>query len=121
MDAFVSPLHELSSFEELERASAEEGTVLSATGCMDAQKPHMMYGWNNGRGMRVIVTFNEQKARELLEAYRYFEPKAVYFPAKDILFYQSVYAIPSYNVASMTALIVCIRFSASWKMISLYL
>ena len=49
MDAFVSPLHELGSFEELERASAEEGTVLSATGCMDAQKPHMMYGWNNGR------------------------------------------------------------------------
>ena len=39
MDAFVSPLHELGSFEELERASAEEGTVLSATGCMDAQKP----------------------------------------------------------------------------------
>lgn len=89
MDAFVSPLHELGSFEELERASAEEGTVLSATGCMDAQKPHMMYGWNNGRGMRVIVTFNEQKARELLEAYRYFDRKAVYFPAKDILFYQS--------------------------------
>ena len=90
MDAFVSPLHELGSFEELERASAEEGTVLSATGCMDAQKPHMMYGWNNGRGMRVIVTFNEQKARELLDAYRYFDRKAVYFPAKDILFYQSV-------------------------------
>ena len=82
MDAFVSPLHELGSFEELERASAEEGTVLSATGCMDAQKPHMMYGWNNGRGMRVIVTFNEQKARELLDAYRYFDRKAVYFPAK---------------------------------------
>ena len=89
MDAFVSPLHELGSFEELERASAEEGTVLSATGCMDAQKPHMMYGWNNGRGMRVIVTFNEQKARELLDAYLYFDRKAVYFPAKDILFYQS--------------------------------
>ena len=30
-----------------------------------------------------------QKARELLDAYRYFDRKAVYFPAKDILFYQS--------------------------------
>lgn len=79
MDAFVSPLHELGSFEELERASAEEGTVLSATGCMDAQKPHMMYGWNNGRGMRVIVTFNEQKARELLDAYRYLTGKRYIF------------------------------------------
>ena len=89
MDAFVRPLYELNSFEELEHFAEKPGTVISASGCMDAQKPHMMYGLNNGRGTRVIVTFNEQKARELLEAYRYFEPKAVYFPAKDILFYQS--------------------------------
>ena len=89
MDAFVRPLYELKSFEELEHFAEKPGTVISASGCMDAQKPHMMYGLNNGRGTRVIVTFNEQKARELLEAYRYFEPKAVYFPAKDILFYQS--------------------------------
>ena len=39
----------------------------------------MMYGLNNGRGTRVIVTFNEQKARELLEAYRYFEPRQCIF------------------------------------------
>lgn len=89
MDAFVRPLYELNSFEELEHFAEKPGTVISASGCMDAQKPHMIYGLNNGRGTRVIVTFNEQKARELLEAYRYFEPKAVYFPAKDILFYQS--------------------------------
>ena len=89
MDAFVRPLYELNSFEELEHFAEKPATVISASGCMDAQKPHMIYGLNNGRGTRVIVTFNEQKARELLEAYRYFEPKAVYFPAKDILFYQS--------------------------------
>ena len=89
MDAFVRPLYELNSFEELEHFAGKPGTVISASGCMDAQKPHMMYGLNNGRGIRVIVTFNEQKARELLETYRYFEPKTVYFPAKDILFYQS--------------------------------
>ena len=89
MDAFVCPLHELNSFEELERYAEKSGTVVFATGCTDAQKPHMMYGINNGKGLRVIVTFNEQKARELLDSYRYFDRKAVYFPAKDILFYQS--------------------------------
>ena len=60
MDAFVRPLYELNSFEELEHFAEKPGTVISASGCMDAQKPHMMYGLNNGRGTRVIVTFNEQ-------------------------------------------------------------
>ena len=46
MDAFVRPLYELNSFEELEHFAEKPGTVISASGCMDAQKPHMMYGLN---------------------------------------------------------------------------
>mgnify|MGYP007127808513 CR=1 FL=1 len=116
MDAFISPLHELGSFEELERASAKEGVVLSATGCMDAQKPHMMYGWNNGSGMRVIVTFNEQKARELLDAYRYFDRKAVYFPAKDILSYglTTLTGAPARNALIFSAVASMIRWRLSF-------
>lgn len=89
MRAFLEPLRGLKSFEELERFTSKTEGVVSAAGCMDTQKPHMIYGLNNGAGARIIVTFNEQKARELLEGYRYFDNRAVYFPAKDILFYQS--------------------------------
>lgn len=89
MRAFLEPLRGLKSFEELEQFTAVSEGIVSAAGCMDTQKPHMIYGLNNGAGARIIVTFNEQKAREFLEAYRYFDSRAVYFPAKDILFYQS--------------------------------
>lgn len=44
---------------------------------------------NDGFRNKIIVTFNEQKAREILEDYRFFDRETLYFPAKDILFYQS--------------------------------
>ncbi|MCD8299736.1 MAG: transcription-repair coupling factor, partial [Clostridiales bacterium] len=53
-------------------------------------KPHLIYAVSRVMGgHRLIVTFSEQRAREIVEAYRFFEPSVRYFPAKDILFYQS--------------------------------
>lgn len=90
MKAFLEPLKELYSFSELETAVSRSGGVYAASGCTDAQKPHIMYGMNRAAGgARLIVTFSEQKARELLESCRFFDEQAYYFPAKDILFYQS--------------------------------
>ncbi|MCD8230904.1 MAG: transcription-repair coupling factor [Clostridiales bacterium] len=90
MKAFLEPLKGLADFTELERAMSRERGVYSAAGCTDAQKPHIIYGLNRAeKNGRLIVTFGEQKARELLEAYRFFDPSVLYFPAKDILFYQS--------------------------------
>jgi transcription-repair coupling factor (superfamily II helicase) len=89
MEAFLEPLRGLKSFEELEKFFSKQTGIVAASGCIDTQKPHIMFGLNNGAGGRIIVTFDEQKARELLDAYRYFDSRAVYFPARDILFYQS--------------------------------
>ena len=88
MRAFVEPLEELSGFEEMTHNMQQEG-LISITGCIDAQKPHMIYGVGNGRKNKIIVTFHEQKAKELYEDYRFFDPEVVYYPAKDVLFYQS--------------------------------
>lgn len=49
----------------------------------------MVYGVGNGFGKKIIATFSEQKARELYEDCRFFDANTVYYPAKDILFYQS--------------------------------
>ena len=89
MRAFTAPLHQLREFEEMKTAVSQSRGVVAAAGCMDTQKPHMIYGFRQDSGACLIVTFNEQRARELLEAYRFFDDRAVYFPAKDILFYQS--------------------------------
>ena len=89
MKTFTEPLMGLKEFEDLEAALPKLAGVIQISGCIDAAKPHMIYSINNGSGNRIIVTFQEQKAKELWEEYRFFDKKAAYYPAKDILFYQS--------------------------------
>ena len=86
MKAFQAPLTELKDFEDLsEQLCTLQGLAL-VSGCIDAGKPHMIYGIGDGFS-KVVVASSEQKARELYEEYRFFDKEAVYFPAKDILFY----------------------------------
>ena len=90
MKAFLEPLRGLGSFAELEDAMERRPGVYAAAGLTDAGKPHFVYGLDRAAGgARLLVTFSEQKARELLESYTFFDSDALYFPAKDILFYQS--------------------------------
>ncbi len=83
------PLKELQGFEKAEYALKNTVGTIQISGCIDAVKPHMIYSSNNGSGNRIIVTFHEQKAKELYEEYLFFDKKTAYYPAKDILFYQS--------------------------------
>ncbi|MBO5097228.1 MAG: transcription-repair coupling factor [Agathobacter sp.] len=89
MKTFVQPLENLNGFSEMVKSATKAKGLYSITGCIDAQKPHMIYAFNNGLCNKVIVTFSEQRAKELYEDYRFFEPNVVYYPAKDVLFYQS--------------------------------
>ena len=89
MKAFLEPLRELEEIERLEAQLKKEPGVQMISGCIDPEKPHLIYGIGNGFQNKIIVTFSEQKAKELYEEYLFYDPKAVYYPAKDILFYQS--------------------------------
>ena len=89
MKAFLEPLQELQGFQEMADTLEKERGVITVSGCTDAQKPHMIYAMDNGLKNKIIVTFHEQRAKELYEDYSFFDPDAVYYPAKDVLFYQS--------------------------------
>lgn len=89
MKTFLEPLENLSGFSDMIKSARKEKGLYSITGCIDAQKPHMMYACNGGMKNHIIVTFHEQKAKELYEDYRFFDKDVVYYPAKDVLFYQS--------------------------------
>ena len=89
MQVFTQPLKSLKEFEDLEEGLKKGTGILQVSGCIDAQKPHLIYALNNGLSGKIIITFSEQKARELYEEYRFFDKDAVYYPARDILFYQS--------------------------------
>lgn len=89
MEAFLGPLRSLQEIKKIEEQLKKESGVQMVSGCIDPQKPHLIFGLGNRYRNKIIVTFSEQKARELLEEYRFFDPTAVYYPAKDVLFYQS--------------------------------
>ena len=69
MKTFTQPMQGLKEFEDLEAALPKLSGVIQISGCIDAAKPHMMYSIGNGSGNRIIVTFQEQKAKELAEEY----------------------------------------------------
>lgn len=89
MEAFIQPLKSLKEYEDLEEGLKQLKGIVQVSGCIDSQKPHMIYALNNGFAGKIIVTFSEQKARELYEGYRFFDRSVVSYPARDILFYQS--------------------------------
>jgi transcription-repair coupling factor (superfamily II helicase) len=89
MEAFIQPLKSLQEFLNLEQEVLDRTGVVQVSGCIDAQKPHLIYALNNGFSGKIIVTFSEQKAKEMYESYRFFDSNVVWYPARDILFYQS--------------------------------
>ncbi len=89
MRAFLEPLERLEEIKKLKDKLKNEKGVQMVSGCIDSQKPHLIYGIGGEFSNKLIVTFNEQRAREIYEEYLFFDNQAVYYPAKDILFYQS--------------------------------
>ena len=67
MKTFVEPLRELTGFAEMTDTAEKQKGLISITGCIDAQKPHMIYAFGEKKRNKVIVTFNEIKAKELYE------------------------------------------------------
>lgn len=63
--------------------------MLFLEGCVPSQMEHLLWGISDGFGCKVIITFDEQKALEILNNYSAFDKAAVYYPAKDPLFDQA--------------------------------
>ena len=61
MRAFLEPLRSLEEMEKLRAQLRKEPGIRMVSGCIDPQKPHLMYGLGNDFKYKVIVTFNEQK------------------------------------------------------------
>ena len=89
MKSFTEPLLELKEYADLKAELKNTKEAVQVSGCIDTQKPHFMYSLIGEKENCLIVTFQEQKAKELYENYRFFDRQAVYYPAKDVLFYQS--------------------------------
>ena len=89
MKAFLEPFQQLGIYEELEKPLKKNRGVLLLSGCVDSQKVHAASSLWQGFPRRVILTYSEQKAREIYEDCRYFDREAVLYQAKDFLFFHA--------------------------------
>lgn len=89
MKAFYAPMQELGEFEEIRRKLAGNRGMLQVTGCIDSQKPHFIYCAGQSFPYKVIVTYSDLRAKEIYENYRLFEKDVLYFPGKDLIFFQA--------------------------------
>ena len=89
MQTFIKPLAELAEFTEIRDRMRKGRGIYALTGCIDAQKSHMVHGLSDGAKLVVVITENDLTAKAAHEDLRFFEPDALLYPAKDLLFYQA--------------------------------
>ncbi|MCR5651671.1 MAG: transcription-repair coupling factor [Lachnospiraceae bacterium] len=87
MKAFTEPLKELGIFDELKKAVSLKG-ITDVDGCVDGAKTFLAHALKDA-GVCVFVTSNDIAARQIMEENLLFTRNVFYYPAKDIIFYQS--------------------------------
>ncbi len=88
MEALRAPLRELGEFGEIRKKLAE-GACVSLSGCVDSQKLHMLFGLGEGFRYKLVITYSEQRMREIYEDYKFYERNVCMYPAKDLIFFQA--------------------------------
>ncbi len=89
MKTFTMPLMELKEFIDIRENIRKKSLPVQVTGCIDSQKCHLMQGLGEGFRYRVIITYNDIKAKEIYEDYRLYDKEVLLYPAKDIIFYSA--------------------------------
>lgn len=88
MKVFTEKLKELAFFEEAQK-NLIEGKHIAVSGCVSAQREQLIYSLGQPYAYKVIATFSDIRAREILEDYRFYDSQALFFPAKDYIFFQA--------------------------------
>ena len=88
MKAFIEPLKKSALFGKIEK-SLEKIGVTEIEGCVDAAKPHMIFALGDFADNKIIITTDDTRARALYADYRLYDKSVVYYPPRDLIFYQS--------------------------------
>lgn len=83
------PLREMAGFLQIKDLLVKKGGHVSLTGCVDSQKVHMMAGLGERFKYKVIVTFSDLRAKEIAQDYSFYDRNVVFYPGKDLIFYQA--------------------------------
>ena len=89
METFFAPLTELAEYKELYQAANSQKGISLITGCLDSQKIHLFFGLNVLAPFRFVIANDEQRAKECFEDSQLYDSNVMYYPARDMLFFQA--------------------------------
>ena len=90
MNGLLEPLLELEGFQTIVKDIQLNRSPVLATGVIDAQQVHLACGLlSQLHRPAVFITSSELRAKEILGNLRFFLKQALYYPAKDIIFYHA--------------------------------
>ncbi len=81
------PLMELEEYGKLSQILAKKNGPVQATGTLDSQKVHLMYHLGKTYPWKLVVTYDETRAKEIYDDFCNFTRQVWLYPAKDLLFY----------------------------------
>ena len=95
MSTLTAPLRESEVYNRIVEELRKENACVQVEGCAQAAKLHLAHALTREESLaaaarcRLIVTYSEQRAREIQEGFRFYDRNTVLFPAKDLIFYQA--------------------------------
>lgn len=87
MQALVAAFREDPRFVKLQENIDMNVLPMHVWGLDNRVTPLMMEALNRKNPFRLIVTYDEKRAREIADDYRFYDRNVFYYPAKDALFY----------------------------------
>lgn len=87
MQTFYEPLYGYEEFKELQNAIKKKKLPVQVTGCIDSQKCHLMFAASQEAKKRLIITYNDLRAKEIYEDCKLYDREVCLYPAKDIIFF----------------------------------
>lgn len=89
MKLLFEPLGELEQFNSAKEAFEKNNKAIELLGCTDDSKLHLAAALTQKFDVKIIVTHSEISARQIVEDQMLYDKTVMYFPAKDIIFYQA--------------------------------
>ena len=89
MLSFTQPLKGMAEFEEIEKSLEKNQGIVQITSCLESQKAHLIHGLSGKTPMRLVIAGDERQAKEIFEDLRFYDKNTMFYPAKDLLFFQA--------------------------------
>ena len=88
MRTLDDPIKGWSEWEKA-RAAIKAAKPVCISGCIESQRLHLFSALTQDYPIRLLLTPDEGDARKIADEYRFYDKNALYYPAKDLFFYQA--------------------------------